>query len=468
MNSRVSFFERVGSRGLPRNVIAAVAQNVVAIACQLLIYRLLIAHEGIEVLGIWSLTLGLVGFARLADFSGGAALARFVAVAIKQPGQTSPAEYIDSLLLFTTILYGSIGLAIWYPSYLLVASLVDPSQVTEMPVVIALALLSLVLTATTASQLSAIDGLQRADIRAFIVISGWIAHLTAALMLVPSFGLLGLAVAQLGQQTLNLTMSRAVLFFQVPGVKLIPRRLSRTALRESISYGLRLQLITILLIVFDPLSRVMIGSNGGMSALGIYEIAYRIVGHVRTMVSVAMGPLVPAFATASVGQTKETDSCHLLRQVQAVNLPISGGLLALVVLAGPAFSTFLFGKIEWTFLHLLIAFAATSFFHTLAAPLQAMAQGSGRLLGNILGSLGMAAGAVIAIPLAATVFGQDRAGLGVAVGILVGSLFAIGVNCQLFRIPIRLVAPFDRIIFYLSVLAALSLLMLGTSTWLAE
>jgi len=71
---------------------------------------------------LWSVSVGLVSFVRLADVSGGAALARFVAIAAPEMQK----KYIDTVLIFNLIFYAILCALIWVPFTYLISLVVDP------------------------------------------------------------------------------------------------------------------------------------------------------------------------------------------------------------------------------------------------------------------------------------------------------------------------------------------------------
>lgn len=438
---------RFTERGLSRNIGAAALQTVLGVAGQLLAYRALIAEEGLEAIGIWSMTVGVVSFARLGDLSGGAALSRFIPISESGSSKVKSSEYIDSVLIFTTAFYAAVGAIAWPYVGSALIPMMPSLEAEEVRLLLGLAIISLLLMTAATSQISAIDGLHRSDIRSVIVSVGWVIFLVLTLLIIPDLGVVGLAVAQIAQQAFVLIASRLVLVQHVQDLYFIPRGVTALALKETMGFGVRLQITSLSLLVFDPLSRIMIGWSGGMLILGVYELAYRFVAQARLLVGSSVAPLVPAFAA---NLTKGSEGAHkradLLKRANVINSGASTVLLSGALIISPAVSIFFLDEIDLLFLTLVAAFVLASAFHMTAAPIYSLAQAVGVLRWNALGNIVMAGGAVLLIPFFSKVLGSTLSGIGVATGMAAGSLLAILGNCRYFSLPLGTIYPWRSLI----------------------
>lgn len=98
---------------LGRNALFALSQSLVVVFCIFFVYRLLVAHVGIERLGVWSLLIAGSSLVRIGDISGAGALARFVAMG-SRIGEAVPAcDYVHTVMLTSIGFNIALGLVIY-------------------------------------------------------------------------------------------------------------------------------------------------------------------------------------------------------------------------------------------------------------------------------------------------------------------------------------------------------------------
>lgn len=430
-----SLWRLVASKGIGRNVAFAFVQTVVSIVTLFFCYRLLVAKAGVEMVGLWSLTVGVASFARLADISGGSALARFVATAGPQAtGETGQAAFIDTVALFTVGFYVACVALAWLPFTLMVQTMVEARHHDKIAMLVPLALASLVLMVAGAVHTSALDGLHRADDRAAIMIVGQLIFLALCFVLVPRQGITGFALAQIGQQAVVLGASRVLLWRRVEGLHLLPLRWSRPALRQTIGYGVRLQLSSIAGLVFDPVTRLIVHHFAGLTVLGLYELAYRVVAQARSLPVSASTPLLPAFAHAHQ-HDRERAAALMRRANDAITLG-SAAMFALACIAAPITSYLFLSKVSPLMCQYVTILAAGFFVNTLGVPIYLYAQAAGLLRWNIASHLVMATLSAVLCSALALAVGPDAAPAGVALALAFGTTVTFFGNVRALSLPL--------------------------------
>jgi hypothetical protein len=238
---------------LSRNALFALAQGVVATLIVFLIYRLVLLHAGLERFGVWSLLMAAAAVARLADVSGGGALARFVAAAARDPDPHAGRDTVHTVLATGLALNAGLGALLWLAAPLLLPLFVADEHLADARALVPWAIAVNVLTALAYATISAIDGAQRADHRALVVMTAALGFLGASWVLVPRYGILGFAVAQTLQQAATLALGWMVLRRHVPGLGWGPRRWRRDLCAETTGYALRLNGVGMMALLFEPL-----------------------------------------------------------------------------------------------------------------------------------------------------------------------------------------------------------------------
>jgi O-antigen/teichoic acid export membrane protein len=411
--------------GLGRNSLFSLFQSLTGILSVLIIYKLLIAMHGNAALGIWSLVSGLTALTRVADFSGGGALSRLVAIS----GNNKRAQTIDTVIIFVGILYALIIAIVFWPLLIAVPRIVETPHVVEATSLVPLSFLLLYCSVMASTHISALDGLQRADQRASIIMISHIFTLGAGLALIPNFGAIGLATSQIIQQLFILVASRVMVTSHITELSFFPGRFDRTVLSEILSYGSRLQITNIAALVFDPITRLVINSFGGVSLLAIFEIASKIVTQARAVLIAAATPLVPTFAQADQAENKNIRS--LLKKSNFAIIGFSAVVYSAVILVSPLLCFIMLDEIQEIFVVNIVALCLGYMINSYSAALYFYAQGVGILKWNILGQMVIAMGSLVFGSIMGLASDGKLTTLGLAIGISLGSIVAVSGNLKM-------------------------------------
>lgn len=417
--------------GLSRNMVMSALQSLAAIGALFLSYRLVILALGQEALGLWSLLMALTLAVRLFDPTGGSTVGRFVAIAGKSQARgdsagPSAAQYVDTAILLLFTLYAMLAATAFVPLGWLLRSQIDDSAQLN----VALGVLPLLLGLMAANVLAmsnsdAIDGIGRADMRAAIMIASYVVQLALVWWWLPLFGLSGLALAQLAQYGFITLASRALLRRHISELGWLPRHGSRAVARQMIGYGTKLQLSALGLLLADPLLRLLINHYAGLSLLGLYELASKLVVQLRALLASAMMPLIPQFATHG-GSMGEEDQALFRKMVRLVMLA-AAGIAVVAIAASPILSWTILGRVEKELILLTAILAAGYLGNTISLIHYLQAQASGRMLWNIVGTFAIGAATLIFGPLLVPVLGPVAVVVGFALGLaLAGFIFITG------------------------------------------
>jgi O-antigen/teichoic acid export membrane protein len=424
-----AFRKLVQTRGLGQNALLSFVQGLAGTVVFFVAIRLLIRHSGTEMAGLWSLTVGVVAFSRIPDISGGAGLARLVAMCADDPGRKR--AFIDTVTLVLLGYYGlvvSLGLLVFPP---LVARMVEPEFQATAQALVPWVLASLVLTVLMTAQTTALDGLMRADLRAKVMLMGAAVFGLGTLALIPRYGVFGFAAAQLAQQAAVLVVARWLLVRELAGLRPWPAVFSRAEMRDAMGFGLQIQANSVPQIIYEPVARIMINSFAGLHVLAVYDLAYKLCSYTRLMIQSAATPLIPAFA--QLQHADRTRLAGLYRRTTLLTGRLTGYVFVAVCLAAPLVSWFLFGAVLGEF---LVAVGLLSLAWSLAGiglvP-RLLAQAMGRMHWNIIGEWSIAA-LTLGLGFAfATLFGNGWIVAGVAAAVAVGQTIQIFGNQSVYR-----------------------------------
>ena len=364
-------------------------QSAAAIAALFLSYRLVVQGLGREALGLWSLLTALTLVIRLFDPTGAATIGRFVAIARKEvasaeQGSPSGAAYIDTALVLLMLLYGTLALLAFIPvGWLLENQLDDPARLASALHVLPFLLCLMVVSVIAATNSDAIDGIGRADVRAGIMIVSYFVQLALVWWLLPRFQLAGFAIAQIGQYVFVTLAARGFLRRHIDELGWFPRHARRGVVRELIGYGTKLQLAALASVAADPLLRLLINHYSGLSLLGIYELASKLVVQLRGLLVSTMMPLIPQFANRGVAMGDGDRALfHRMNRIVAAG---AAAIAVAAVAASPIVGLFTIGHIDTQLILVTALLAAGYFANTLGLIHYLQAQASGRLRWNIIG-----------------------------------------------------------------------------------
>ena len=365
---------------LHRNALANVLQMLVGAGLLFVLYRYINATLGIALFGVWSVVLATASASRLANMGVGAGMTRFVAkYQALEDGHTA-ASMVETSAVTLSVVLGVMLPILYFPLMLILGHVFSGQYLTEAQMLLPYALVSLWLGDVATVFDSGLEGLQRMDLRAGIVITGQLLRLILAIWLIPVYGLLGLAEAQIAQGAFQLLIGWIVLRQLLPQLGWLPLRWSRRAFRELIGYGANLQLATLFMLLMDPVTKAFMAKFGGAAAAGYFEMANQLVLKVRALIVTANQAIVPKVAALA-----ETDPTRLvtlyrenMRALVFVTLPIT----ALLVVWAGGFSWLLTGEYRPQLVHLIEVFAVAWGLNIFAGPAYFINMGTGHIRWN--------------------------------------------------------------------------------------
>lgn len=413
------------SRSLSSNATANTVQALASAALLFVLYRYINATLGVERLGVWSVVLATASASRLADMGLSAGVTRFVARDCARGDLARAGQVVDTALLTLITTVGS-ALPLLYPLIAgLLPHLFDAEHLAGALEVLPYALISLWLTIMGAVFQGGLDGCQRMVLRAGLVVAGQVAMLASAIVLVPRFGFVGLAWAQIGQGLLLAIGGRLALRRALPALPLLPRRWSRPVLREMLGYGANIQAATVSMLLLDPIAKVLMSLFGGPGAAGHFEMANQVVMKARSIIVTANQAIVPH--AAALAETDPTRLMRLYRDNMRLLVLITLPVLALLNAWAGGFSWLLIGDYEPEFVLLITLLTAAWGANIFAGPAYFTNLGTGHVGWNtlahlLIGTLNSGLGLLLGRS-----YGAHGVAFGYAIALIAGSAMLVGV-----------------------------------------
>lgn len=411
------------SRILAHNALANILQAVVGAVLLFALYRYINTKLGVEQLGVWAVVLAAVSASRLADLGLGAGVTRFVARDRARADSARACEVVDTALLTVILTVGAVLPLLYHLVGMLLPHLFDHVDLLRAQAILPYALFSLWLSIASAIFQGGIDGCERMDLRAGLVVAGQLLLLVLAFGLVPQGGLVGLAWAQVGQGLFLAVGGRMLLRHTLPGLPWLPRRWRIHVLRELLGYGVKLQASSLLMLLFDPIAKALMARFGGPAAAGYFEMANQVVLKARNVVVAANRAVVPHVAVLA-----ETESTRLLplyynnmRMLVYVTLPA----VALLIAWGGGVSWLLVGAYDGELVFLLGLLSLAWGCNVFASPAYFINMGVGHVGWNTIGSGIMGAVNASLGWWLGSEYGAYGVAVGYAIGLVAGSAFLL-------------------------------------------
>ena len=395
--------------------------------------KLLLLFSDEEIYGLWSLTVGTLAFSRLGDISGSGSLARFVAREAESPNLQH--TYIDTVLVFTLVFYCLLLLAVVTPLWWFLSSQI-PLELHDLGRnLLYISTLILILNVMGVSQMSAVDGLHESDTRSKIQIISACVFLGCCYPLIKTSGVYGYASSIAIQHGLNLILSRFLLSKRIAGLYLLPTSFSKAKLKEITMFGLKIQGQSLAGLFYDPLAKILVNSYAGLSAVAVYDIAYKLASYTQLVLVAACNPLLPILSEFT--QINKKDKKIFFYAYTRTFVRNSALPIAVISLMVPIASVLFFEEIKADFITCTLFFLLAWYTSALVNLSSIYAQSEGHLKWNILGALSISIFVIPMIWLSAEYLSPAYAGVGTAFAIFCGSIVLASGNSAYFDLNFR-------------------------------
>ena len=350
---------------LSRNVFSAASQTLVQTVVLFFVYRHLIRHLGVERLGVWGIVLATTSVARVSELGLSGSVTKFVSAyrargdegAARQVVQTAALTIAGILAIVLPLLY-----AVLVP---VLGRLLPATAVPDALALLPYALVSLWLTAVAGIWLGGLDGCLRSDLRAALVIVSTLVFMVMAMAAARTYGLVGVAVAQVVQAVVLTTAGWIALRRVLKPMPWLPADWSRARFREMLGYGVNIQVMAIVMLLFEPMTKLLFTRYGGLAAAGYFELAQQLIMKARALVVETNRVVVPVFA--GMDGARADARRFYARNVRYLFCLLTP-LFAAVAIAIPAISELWIGRYERQFVIMAVSLTIAWYVNSLTAP----------------------------------------------------------------------------------------------------
>ena len=406
---------------------AAVGQALFSGALLFFLYRYLIANLGIEKLGIWSLVLATTSVSRISAFGLSGSVVPFVAKYKARGAENDATRVLQTAAISVVVLLGGLVLFL-YPFFEWILSrVITGPEITDALEILPFAVVSLLVGTVGGIYQSGLDACQRIDLRSLINIGTGGLYFLLVIILVPEYGLVGVASAQLLQAVAIVILACIFVRHQLPSLPVIPYQWTGRLFRAMFHYGVKFQVITISMMLIDPVTKALMARYGSLSLVGYYEMSNRMLEQVRSILMSANQVLVPVFATV---KEQAGDINHLYLNSYRLMLYLAVPLFGAVIAATPLISLVWIGHYEDVFVLFTMVLVCGWVVNTLSIPAYFVCMGCENLRPNTVGYVFM---------------GVTNIGFGLALALMFGGVgVVVGRVLALFLGSVILIVLFHR------------------------
>jgi O-antigen/teichoic acid export membrane protein len=348
------------------NVIFSVLQVGIVGLIYLIVYKLLLSKLGAEQLGIWSLILATTSVANLANFGITSGIVKFVAEYYSESNfkniqKVIFTSFISLLFFFVIISVFIFPILKYFLSFFIETEYYDLAM-NMLPI----SLISLIINSVSGVFSSALEGIQKNYSKNILLIISTIVFLISIYFLTDKYGLLGAAYSQLIQALFLLITSFLLVAIEFKSFLILKSNWDTKIFKKITGFGLKFQFISVLVILFDPITKALLSKFGGLSFLGYYEMANKLIYQIRAVIINANQVMIPVIVhTKFIGKERLNDL-----YVKNLNLTFMLSLLLMtsLIILTPIISLFWIGKFNDDFMFCMYFLSIAVFINILNSP----------------------------------------------------------------------------------------------------
>lgn len=361
--------------------LASLLNTATSAAALFVVFRFGFREVGGEFIGLWALVSGLLMFARIADTGASVSVARLAVIGRANNAKALGPYLWAGLTVATvpTLLLSSVIVVV--AGMVLGAGGTRASEIALLPQVLSVALIYAVGNSAAGIISGCLDGVGRMVWR---FLGGSVANLVLiglAVWLLPTLGQAGFLIAHTAYIGVQLAIY-IVLLFAARADLSVTRGDYLAATRDSFGFLSKSIFLGAARTGFEPVSKMLIGQFGGLTAVALFDLAVRVSSQLRQLANAPLQPI--AVLTARSSAALQADHRTLVERWMPISIA-AGFVMALgQVVSAPLVSWLMIGHIDASFV-MMSAILAVSFFVNFSGTVAFyVVLASGRLRGLIM------------------------------------------------------------------------------------
>jgi O-antigen/teichoic acid export membrane protein len=432
-----------------RRILTSATSSVIQIAISgislFILYRFLLETIGVVQMGIWSLVLAMSSMIQVSNLGLTGSIVKNIADYDALGDKRSIARAIQTAAISIALLSLAFMVCAYPGAKYYFGFAMEGQAYNDALEVLPPALIAFWIMMVTSIYQSGLYGCQLIAQRNSLLIFESISHLSLCLYLTPHYGLLGLAYARIIQNAVTLVASVLILRRHLPQLPLFPLCWDKKLFKEMIGYATSFQVISLLTMLADPVTKAILARFGSISMVGYFEMASKLVQQFRSLIGSVNQVLVPTFAHLKQLEPHRITALYLSSYHLTFYLSLAG--FGLLVICAPLVSSVWVGEYEPFFVGSTIVLCAGWLINTLSIPAYYACMGTGDMRINVVAHIVM----TILNIILSVVFGWFLGGFGVVlawgIALAIGGVLLIILFCRAYHIPFGTMLPIpDRIL----------------------
>lgn len=395
-----------------------IAQVVVSTLVLFVIYSVLVRAVGIAQVGLLAVVSTVATISRLSELGLSGAVTRFVPEHLARGEKREAAAIIVTSAMTLGLVTGAGVLIAWPALQKLLPFIVEAHLVEAAQSLLPLTLLGLWINIISGCALTSLDGVHRADRRAQITVISQIVFAAVSIGSIRKFGIAAIPIGQTLQAICVIILATSVLRAELP--EIMSARPSIAFLRRIWRYGAQLQLMTLLILVYDPATKLLLNHYGALSSVGYFDMANRLIGQVRSVIVSANQVMVPHYSVL------RATNPQLLTATVRANFQF---LLISSAVAFPLLSVSLFliskiwmGEINFEFIRMGIILIVGAFGNVMNGAIYFMNMGTNSIMNNLIGWITVVMTTILCGLIGGAIYGETGVIIAISIGLIAGTV----------------------------------------------
>lgn len=346
------------------------------------IYRLAKDELGLELIGLWSVIVAIASFGNIGTFGFSGSLVKHTAELKAKQQENAINGMLNSSAVIMMGLLSIFLMAVYGLSLFFLDLIVDIKYVDLGYTLLPYALATFFINALGYLVLSVIEGLNRNWQRNIALIVSQIVFLFAAICLVPKMGILGLFYSQILQAITICIGAWVLIKINLTRYTMFELSKQRQLVKEVISYGVKFQSVSLFQMFCEPVTKFYLSRYGGLSLVGLFEIASRLVVQIRAILLAVVSNLLPKLV--GIHSTQSSEKVRIsFRNIFGVNYDLFVLSFGLLIVFSPYIIEIWLGQMDNQLILLVNWLSLAWFINSTAIVPYIFNLGSGILKGNV-------------------------------------------------------------------------------------
>lgn len=333
-----------------KNIVWLISLNIIIALSQFVVYSIISKRMGREMLGVWSLVVAATSIGQISSFGFASSLVRYLPEMLLKDQRERIGKILGTINFSNLFFTLPILLLLYFPALQYAAYLLAPPQLAIFRSIIPLSMAGLFVNNLFSVYSYLLDAMQQYYLRSIIQIGGWIWCLIWSLILMPYFGLKGVAIAYFAQSIVQFLVILAVVSRKAILIKSYPIGFDSEFFKKVFSFGIKSQYINVLVLFFDPIVKFFITRNAGLAFTANYEISNKIVLQARNLLVNTNQVIIPKIVLL---KTAGTENAYF-SEISSRNIFYSASVGMLVLVAAPLAVFFFANSYDHTLMQCII------------------------------------------------------------------------------------------------------------------